>query len=382
MALSVTNADGRYYWTGNASGVVGGQIVFVGDPLLLTGVSSLTWTIMRAAGDGSYPIITYSTNGGATVVSTRVGSEGTPQGSINESGQIDVSLNGATGYTVNVTAGGGLITAGAATWVLAIAITRNANETLPWDFPSAFDPVAYNAQRLDMAGFPLATLAVLRSRLLIRLGFSNQAASPPPGMAALINDFLFDAQSFLYRRYVALQTRRFFRWKIVPGQRFYSLMDNDDDALSNFHLDPNKTIEWVGIQDSRNVWYELIEGIPPSLYTMIQTPWRPARYDIKQCIEIYPAPDQTYWLWVRGNFGLLSFVNDTDQTTLDSNLVFLHALANAKAHYGQPDANNVESQANAYRAELIAGSHHTAHYVPGASPIPPATRPVLTAFLS
>ena len=30
------------------------------------------------------------------------------------------------------------------------------------------------------------------------------------------------------------------------------------------------------------------------------------------------------------------------------------------AHYQQPDANNIESQANAYRAELVAGTHQTA----------------------
>ena len=99
---------------------------------------------------------------------------------------------------------------------------------------------------------------------MIRLGFSNQAANPPPGMAALINDFLSSGQTFLYRRYLQLHTKRFFRWKVNPGQRFYSLKDNDDDVLCNFLMDPMKQIEWAGIQDSRNVWYPLIRGIPPS----------------------------------------------------------------------------------------------------------------------
>jgi hypothetical protein len=91
-------------------------------------------------------------------------------------------------------------------------------------------------------------------------------------------------------------------------------------------------------------------------------------------------PDQTYWLWIKAHFGLMSFINPTDTTTLDSELVFLHALANAKAHYGQPDANNVEAQANAYRAELIAGTHQTAHYLPGTIAVPPAVRPTLIQF--
>jgi hypothetical protein len=374
------NRDGRYYWFGNADGVTGGQINFVGDLANLTGVAALTWTILQRAGDGSYPIVTYSTDGGATLHSAQIGSEGTPQEVINESGEIRASLNGATGFTVNITSGGGIVTPDADQWIVALAITRNANETLPWDFPNPFDPVNYNADRLDFSGFNSQTLLVLRTRMLKRLGFAAQAANPPPSMATLVDEFLSSAQTYLYRRYTALHTRRFFRWKIIPGQRFYSLKDNDEDVLSNFHMDPAKTIEWVGIQDTRNVWYPMIEGIPPQLYTMLTKPWRPARYDIRQAIEIYPAPDQTYWLWIRANFGLLSFSADGDTTTIDSELVFLHALANAKAHYGQPDASNIEAQANAYRGELIAGTHTTAHYIPATVAVPPAVRPTLLQY--
>jgi hypothetical protein len=375
------SSDGRYYWFGNAAGVTGGQIQFVGDPSFLTGASALTWTIMQRASDGSYPVITYSTHSdGSSPVSTRIGSEGTPQETINESGMIQVNLAGATGYFVNITAGGGSVTPGATPWVVALAITRNTDETLPWDFPTPFDPISYNAQRLDFSGYPSATLGQLRQRVMTRLGFAVQAANPPPGMTALVNDFIISAQNYLYRRYTALHTRRFFRWKVIPGQRFYSLKDNDDDALSNFHLDPVKTIEWAGIQDRRNVWYPLIKGIPPQLYTMITKPWRPARYDIRQCIEIYPAPDQVYWLWMRAHFGLLAFAADTDVTTIDSELVFLHALATAKAHYGQQDANDVAAMSNSYRSELIAGTHQTAHYIPGTIAVPPAVRPTLIQY--
>ena len=151
----------------------------------------------------------------------------------------------------------------------------------------------------------------LQSRILVRLGFANQASNPPPGMAALVQDFLMSAQTFLYKRYMQLHTKRFFRWKINPGQRFYSLKDNDENVLEGVTMDPNKTIEWCGIQDSRNVWYPMIQGIPPQLYTMITKPWRPARYELRGAIEIYPVPDQTYWLWVRAHFGLMSFVNPT-----------------------------------------------------------------------
>lgn len=202
----------------------------------------------------------------------------------------------------------------------------------------------------------------------------------PPTLTLIVNDALTSAQTWLYKEYTALHTRRFFRWKVNPGQRFYSMLDNDENVLADFNLDPTKTIEWVGIQDSRNVWYPLIEGIPPQLYTMITKPWRPARYTIRAAIELYPAPDQTYWLWVRGHFGLQSFVNDSDTTTIDSELVFLHALALCKKHYNQPDADTIEAQSERYRARLIAGTHATAHYVPGTVAVPPAVRPTLVQY--
>jgi hypothetical protein len=265
---------------------------------------------------------------------------------------------------------------------VAVACTRNVTQAPVFDYPNPFDATNYNGQAMDASGYPSQTLGELRQRLMIGLGYAMQAANPTPGMVLFCNDKLLSAQNFLYRRYQALHTRRFFRWKLIPGQRFYSLKDNDEDVIANLQLDPNKAIEWAGIQDTRNVWYPLIKGIPPQLYTMLENPWRPARYDIGRAIEVYPAPDQTYWLWIKGNLGLMSFVNDTDTTTLDSELVYLFALATAKAHYGQPDANNIASMANTYRGELIAGTHATGHYVPGTIAIPPAVRPTLIGYQS
>lgn len=374
-----TKDDGRYYWNGNASGVTGGQINFVGDPTLLTGSSALTWSILQRSGDGSYPVITYSTDGGTTLYSAQVGSEGTPQEVINESGRIVVSLTGATGFIVNVTSGGGAPVVGADQWQLAVAITRNVNEGLTWDAPNPFDPINYNAECMDEV-VPTQTLLQLRTDILIELGYASQSANPPPGMILLVNSWLIRHQKFLYMRYQQLHTRRMFRWKVNPGQRFYSLKDNDEDVLCNYLMDPLKTIEWAGIQDTRNVWYPLIEGIEPQLYTMITKPWRPARFEIHQAIEIYPAPDQTYWLWMKAHFGLRAFVADTDSTTIDATLLFLHVLSVAKAHYGQPDAANVQAMANTYRKELIAGTHGKKRYIPGALQVPPAIRPSLIQF--
>jgi hypothetical protein len=375
------NGDGRYWFQTNTFSSGAGPITFIGNPSFLsTGSINLQWSVVQAANDGSTPLLAYLTSGAVWTTATLT-SAGTQLGGI-QNGQIIVPLNtlaSTAKLEVQVYSSGGVSSASALPYQIAVAVTRNVNEGLSWDNPNPFDPVNYNAACMDNV-VPTATLSSLSARILVRLGFANQATNPPPGMALLVQDFLTSAQTYLYKRYLQLHTKRLFRWKVNPGQRFYSLKDNDEDVLCNFTMDPVKSIERVDIQDTRNVWYPLIQGIPPQLYTMITKPWRPARYDIRQAIELYPMPDQTYWLWIKGHFGLTSFINPTDTTTLDSELVFLHALANAKSHYGQPDANNIESQANAYRAELIAGTHQTAHYLPGTIAVPPAVRPTLIQF--
>lgn len=374
------NGDGRYWWTGNVADAMPGPISFVGDTAYYKDSMQLGWQIANVATDGSSVVLSYSLDGGTTwIAATLNDTFGPPVQHRNLlSGAVNFSLAAATGLKIKVTTTGGSSDPTAKKWEVAVAVTRNANSQPVWDFPNPFNPINYNGSVVDAP--PYDTLGTLINRMLIRLGFANQLEAPPPGMQALLQEFLQSSQNFLYKRFSQLRTRRWFRWKINPNQRFYSLLDNDDNVLEGFNLDTDKVIEYVAVQDTRNVWYPLIEGVPPQLYTMLEKPWRPSRYKITNCIELYPAPDQTYYLWVFGHFGLQAFATDDDITTIDSELVFLHALANAKAHYGQPDANNIEVQANAMRQQLVAATHQTARYVPGTIAVPPAVRPTLIRF--
>lgn len=208
-----------------------------------------------------------------------------------------------------------------------------------------------------------ATLLQLRTRLMSRLGYGAQAANPPPGMKELLNDFLISAQEELYRRYDVLRTERFFSWPLQVDVRLYDLPDNAEACIKK--LDPRK-VTWVGVERD-GTWETLREGIPPEMYSNDVTS-RPQRYEIRQCIEVWPVPEETNGsLVIKGRFGLEAFAADTDKTTIDSEPVFLLALANAKAHYGQGDANNYVAQLETMMQNFVAGSHHTARYVPGES---------------
>jgi hypothetical protein len=86
---------------------------------------------------------------------------------------------------------------------------------------------------------------------------------------------------------------------------------------------------------------------------------------VRQCIELWPTPGpEAMKLVVRGNFGLGPFVAPDSRTTLDSECVFLFALANAKAHSGHPDAGNYMTMLTNRVGNLVAGSHGANRYIP------------------
>ncbi len=262
-------------------------------------------------------------------------------------------------------------------------------ETISWQYGAGTGRLA--AFALLMAGEPELqfncecedenpneTLAQLRRRLLVRLGYSAQADTPPPGMADLLDDFLVSAQRYLYRKYTALRTERFFSWTMDSDNavRFYDLNANEDVCTKR--MDAYR-VSWVGISDitgPNDTWLPLIEGIPPEFYTSANRPGVPTHYEIRQCIEVFPAPDRPYKLRIKAHFGLEAFADDDDQATIDSELLFLWALGVAKAHYGQPDAADVKQEAADYLKQLVHGSHGTARYVPGTEQLAATPTPI------
>jgi len=206
------------------------------------------------------------------------------------------------------------------------------------------------------------TLGQLRADLMLRLGFGAQVNNPPPGMTDLLNSFLIEAQELLYRRYDVLRTERFFTWELQEGVRFYDVDANAESCPTK--LDPRK-ITWVGVERD-GIWCPLSCGIPPELYSHDQRSGWPQRYEIRSCIEVWPVPEADAGkLRVKGRFEIQPFAADTDRTTIDDRTVFLLALANAKAHYRQPDAGNYVQELESYMQTLVAGAHQTRRYIPG-----------------
>lgn len=218
-----------------------------------------------------------------------------------------------------------------------------------------------------------ATLAELRVRMAIQCGYAAQAANLPPGQVTEFNEYLFSSQRQLYYKFRAQRTERFFSWTMTPGLRYYGL--DAAEGACTLQLDP-LGITWVGFEDLNLAWYRLIEGIDPVYYTRanINFGW-PTRYEIRSCIEIFPAPQAAYTLWIKGDIGLAPFASDSDRTTFDDEAVLLYATANWKSAKGKQDAERAMNQATARLNDLTARKHGTARYVPSTYVQNPATPP-------
>lgn len=192
------------------------------------------------------------------------------------------------------------------------------------------------------------TLAELRAELLARLGMAAMGASGGAN-ATLIDSFLRNGQAQLYRM-----------------QDWKHLIDYQDKTLGTSQnlLDyPNAGVMSTRgcsrdkrILDVQTVYggqyRQVKEGISMDHWNTMDTLSYPARHERFAQILIYPKADTTYTVrfWFVGD--LDPFTEAADRATLDDEMIMLHALANAKAHYRQPDAATYQGQLNTLLASL------------------------------
>ena len=227
--------------------------------------------------------------------------------------------------------------------------------------------VSYNCEcEGDDGTRKVETLSALRRRLLVRMGYVANADNPPPGKAAEVDDYLRQAQEFLYGSVASFRQTRYFRWPLIPGVRFYGFDGNSDACPAKFQPE---LVEWVGVSDgpcNGDRWRELECGIHPSLYDGGFREGWPTRYEMRECIEVWPVPDsrEAGYLRIKAKFGVRPFEEDDDETTLDPELIFMLALANMRSDYEKPGAEKYAKMVQSRIGEINAGSHHTRRYHP------------------
>ena len=145
----------------------------------------------------------------------------------------------------------------------------------------------------------------------------------------------------------------------VTGETAGNLIQVKEDGFKNLDL---REITYVGLLDG-TIWNDMISGITPTDFNN-DSQQRPSHYEVREYIEVFPEPDQAYTLYLKGHTGLLPFGADTDVTSMDPHPVFLQALAQAKAHYGQGDANIYFQQLENILGRLNAGTFGNDRFIP------------------
>lgn len=206
------------------------------------------------------------------------------------------------------------------------------------------------------------TLGEIRSDIQTRLGFGMA------GQAGVVNSPLIDsminsAQTQLYEQFDWLEMRKVEERTTGASQQFY-----DYPADCNVERIQGIWLKWSG------KYHPLTEGI--SFSDRGYTPGGPPqKYERREQYELWPVPSTNgYTIRIEYIKTLPRLVLTSDRTSLPSELVYLHALANAKLHYRQPDAATYSAQLDnlllqlksKHRARSVWGPTRTVDpYAPG-----------------
>ncbi len=188
---------------------------------------------------------------------------------------------------------------------------------------------------------PFRTLEDLRSELLARLGMGGMGASGGANQAA-IDSFLRNGQAQLYEAT---------NWKHLTSYEDQTI--GIDQNLLDYPALAQRNRRILRVETVYNgQWRELDEGITTAHWNTMDSQSYPCRYERLAQILLYPKSDAIYTIrqWYVADLG--RFTQNTDACTLDDEMVFLHALANAKAHYRHPDAANYQGQLNVLLASI------------------------------
>lgn len=201
------------------------------------------------------------------------------------------------------------------------------------------------------------TLAELRTELRARLGFI-QSGPAAAGNTGTLNSFLQEAHDFVYDELKPSPARKQTAIRLMPGQWLYDYHNDKEDEP----IDPG-TVSKVWLESDGRTIGALVQGIAPHLRAFESRSY-PTRYDtLNGQMELWPVPERQYDLFIEYLAPKPRFVQDQDRPGVPDRLIFLYALANAKAHYRQPDAQAAGASFSKMLASAKAKQHENRRYV-------------------
>ena len=194
------------------------------------------------------------------------------------------------------------------------------------------------------------SLGELITELRARLGFVTQGGASNSN-ETIMKSFLQEAHEYVFEQLQppAIKVRTVL--DVVKGSYLYDWVD---DANNGARIDPGQVLGLSIVENGEHVY--------PLRQRNVSEPradheeGRPSSYStLNGQIELYPVPDADYRLRIEYLSAKNRFEQQGDRPSVPDRLVFLLALANAKAHYRHPDSQAAgamfESMLSSYRAK-------------------------------
>lgn len=204
---------------------------------------------------------------------------------------------------------------------------------------------------------PNKTLDQLRGDLRARMGFMTQGAAAGRN-EPILNSFLHTAYHAVWHALEAGDLRWESAIVLQPGQRLY---DWRDGALDR-EIDPGM-VRSIHLQDGTISW-QLHRGITSAMRANADV-GDPTCFDhLNGQLEVWPTPDAAGpVLKIYHQLGFMPLVNPTDRPVVDDELILLHALFNAKAHYRHADSTAVAELYKLALRQALMKAHEGQRYI-------------------
>ena len=177
------------------------------------------------------------------------------------------------------------------------------------------------------------TLGELMTELRARLGFVTQG-SAAKNNEVVIKSFLQEAHDFVFEKLQPQAQRKKATITLQPDSYIYDWHNDAEDEP----IDPGRVLS-IWIIESGNKRRQLVQGISEADRANSAIRQFPQRYDhLDGQLELYPIPGQAYQMVIEYTSDKSRFEQTGDRPSVPDRLVFLYALAVAKAHYRHPDA--------------------------------------------
>lgn len=177
------------------------------------------------------------------------------------------------------------------------------------------------------------TLGELMTELRARLGFVTQG-SAAKNNEVVIKSFLQEAHEFVFEKLQPPAQRKKATLTLQPNSYIYDWHNDADDE----NIDPGRVLS-IWIIEADNKRRQLVQGISEADRANSAIRQCPERYDhLNGQLELYPIPGQPYKMVIEYTADKGRFEQTSDRASVPDRLVFLYALATAKAHYRHPDA--------------------------------------------